>query len=173
MNTARITSTAVRIGTATSAAAAASVRSRGCRPLVQPVGEVLDHDDAGVDEQADGDRQPAERHGVEAEPEQAQRHRGAQRGERQERDDDRAARQLPSNTTSTAATKRAPMSSALTTPPSAWSTSSPLVVEEVQRHAGRQRASQPGQRPRTRRAVDSVSAVGCLTTRIDTTSSPW
>ena len=62
------------IGRATSTAAA-SARSPALAPrrrAAQAVQDVLDHDDRGVDQQADGDRQPAQRHRVQADVERPQ-----------------------------------------------------------------------------------------------------
>ena len=94
------------------------------RRAAQPMQDVLDHDDRGVDEQADGDRQTAERHRVQADTERLQqqpgerdRQRNRERDHAGRRERCRAARRM------TSTTNTPPSMTARPTPPSADDTS--------------------------------------------------
>ena len=116
-------SVANAIGRPTSTRRGASACSRrrvAVAALRQPVHDVLDHDDRGVDQQPDGDRQAAERHRVEPdaqrleqEPGERDRQRDGQRHDAAPRAGCRAGRRAPGRRT------RAPSSTARPTPPSA------------------------------------------------------
>lgn len=56
----------------------------------QSMGNVLHHDHAGIDQQADGDRQSAERHRVQSFAKAQQQQRAAEDGEGQQQQDDGA-----------------------------------------------------------------------------------